>query len=78
MLSKIEVQPALVRHDGFSLFTAGDPNNVLSSRFIQRSVWARGVSVQVSALPPAKKATSLIIKKPCHFDEVSYEGLTKK
>ena len=28
-------QPALVRHDGFLLFTVGDPNNVLSSRFIQ-------------------------------------------
>jgi len=28
--------------DGFLLFTVGDPNNVLSSRFIQSQVWARG------------------------------------
>ena len=49
-------QPALVRYDGFLLYTIGDPNNVLTSRFMQNSVWARGVrtnegfSVQVSGL----------------------------
>ena len=36
-------QPARVRDDGFSLFTGRDPNNVLSSRFIQSWIWARGV-----------------------------------
>ena len=30
-------QPALVRYDGFLLFTGRDPSNVLSSRFIQKS-----------------------------------------
>jgi hypothetical protein len=32
---RIRFQPALVRYDGFLLFAVGDPNNVLSSRFIQ-------------------------------------------
>ena len=28
-------QPALVRYNGFYLFTVGDRNNILSSKFIQ-------------------------------------------
>ena len=32
---RLRFQPALVRYDGFLLFTVGDPNKVLSSRFIQ-------------------------------------------
>jgi hypothetical protein len=42
-VSGVRFRPALVRYDGFSLFAAKDPNIVLSSRFIQGSVWARGV-----------------------------------
>ncbi len=38
----------------------------------------RGSEVQGSASPLAAEAASLIIKKPCHFGVVSYEGLTKK
>jgi hypothetical protein len=41
-------QPALVRNDLFMLFAVKDPNNVLSYRFIQSRVWARGVGCQVS------------------------------
>jgi hypothetical protein len=41
-ISENRFQPALVRHDGFLLFTVGNPNNVLSSRFIQSQVWAGG------------------------------------
>jgi len=34
-VSGVSVQPALVRHEGFFLLTAADPNSVWSSRFIQ-------------------------------------------
>jgi hypothetical protein len=46
--SEDRFQPALVRYDGFLLFTVGNLNNVLSPRFIQNQVWARGVGCQVS------------------------------
>jgi len=44
--SGFRFRPALVRYDGLLLFTVGGPNNVLSSRFIQGWVWARGVRCQ--------------------------------
>jgi len=46
--SENRFQPALVRHNGFLLFTVGVANSVLSSKFIQIQVWARGVGCQVS------------------------------